>query len=342
VGEAVLEPKTLGRLGGLVQQVFGSNALTGRLGLVGCSVFLPGLDPETAQERCLKLVRVAAKELHLDLAAGFVALPYLHLTRADAPEAARKALDHALLLPAPRVAGFDSTSLTVSADRLFARGDLYSALEEYKLALLADEDNLLAANSLGICYTRLHKHAQAAALFDTVAAKDQENLMAWYNLGSVCLKLGETTRARAAFERCQELNPDHVFSTVRLGQLDEADGDTQSARERYLAVAQNNGGAALGHRHLARLDLAAGRTDEARERLHQALLANPRDPAALAMLAGLYLDAGQDPEIAEALARQCTALAPSRIDGWRLLARALEAGGKTREARDAEAQAETL
>ncbi|MFW6005424.1 MAG: tetratricopeptide repeat protein, partial [Desulfonatronovibrionaceae bacterium] len=59
------------------------------------------------------------------------------------------------MLSFPHVACFDSLTLTVSADRLFTQGDLFRAMEEYELALADDDSNILARNSLAICYGRL-------------------------------------------------------------------------------------------------------------------------------------------------------------------------------------------
>jgi predicted Zn-dependent protease len=78
-----------------------------------------------------------------------------------------------------------------------------------------------------------------------------------------------------------------------------------------------------------------GRLEEAREELHDALAHNPYDAIALQLLAGLYLDAGEDAAVAESLARQSVALRPDLRASWLELARALEASGKKRDAREA-------
>jgi predicted Zn-dependent protease len=81
-----------------------------------------------------------------------------------------------------------------------------------------------------------------------------------------------------------------------------------------------------------------GDKERARECLHLALNANHNDHFAMFLLARLYLDSGEDPQIAEVLARQCSALAPEKDDYWDLLVRALEVQGKDDEARSAEAR----
>ena len=330
-----LEP-AVRELAGLAREALGTQldaeALAGRYGVAGLCWFLPSANPEDAHARFAALAETVRERLGLAVAVGLAAHPYLNFAKAHAPENCRKALDHALMLPAPQVALFDSVSLNVSADRHFARGDLYAAVEEYRLALLADEDNLLAANSLGVCYARLGRAAQALPLFERVAKAEPDNLMAHYNHGSICLRLGDMARAEADFTRCLKLDPEHGFSLVRLGQLAEERGDAETARGLFARALESAPGPAGAARHLARLELAAGNGEAARELLHTALTANPHDAAALALLAGLYLDAGQDPEVAESLARQCTAIAPHKKTYWALLARALDAGGRTEEA----------
>jgi diguanylate cyclase (GGDEF)-like protein len=311
----------------------------GRFGLGGLVHFLPGEDGPAILDHARELAAQAVSELGLDLAIGLYAHPFLSFARADALECARKALDHAMLLPAPRVALFDSVSLNVSADRLFAEGDLYAAVEEFKLSLLADGANLLARNSLGICYARLGKAEPARREFELVVAAEPDNVMAHYNLGWACQRLGEDAAARAAYERCLTLDPGHGFSLLRLGSLAEAAGDMSSAEDLYQKALGTPGGESAAHRPLARLYVAMGERERAREHLHLALAANHNDALALHMLARLYLDAGEDPQIAESLARQAAALMPERQEFWDSLVLALDLQGRHEEARRASARA---
>ena len=51
---------------------------------------------------------------------------------------------------------------TFSADRLYVDGDIYGAIEEFSFWLfLLDSDNILARNSLGICYAQVGKPDKA-------------------------------------------------------------------------------------------------------------------------------------------------------------------------------------
>jgi len=310
----------------------------GRFGLGGLVHFLPGADPAELDRRAQELCRQASAEHGLDLAVGLARHPFLHLAKADMLDCARKGLEHALLLPAPRVAVFDSLSLNVSADRLFAEGDLYGAVEEFKLALLADSGNTLARNSLGICYAQMGKADLARREFEQVVAAEPDNVMAHYNLGWACQRLGEIASARAAYENCLSLDPGHGFSLVRLGSLAEAAGDLSSAEDLYQKALDMPGTEAAALRPLARVALAQGDPGRARECLHLALAANHNDAQALHMLARLYLDSGEDPQIAEVLARQAAALMPEHQDFWDTLVLALNRQGRTEDALKAEAR----
>ncbi|MDP2848378.1 MAG: diguanylate cyclase [Humidesulfovibrio sp.] len=315
-----------------------ARAAGGRFGLGGLVHFLPGEVGQTALARAEELCSQAAAEHGLDLAVGIFSYPFLNFAKADALECARKALEHALLLPAPRVAQFDSVSLNVSGDRLFVEGDLYAAVEEFKLSLLADSDNVLARNSLGICYAQLGKADQARREFELVVAAEPTDVMAHYNLGWACQRLGETSLARAAYERCLKLDPSHNFSLLRLGSLAEGAGELDQAEAFYTRALATPGGEASALRPLARVALAKGQADKAREHLHLAISANHNDAFALHMLAKLYLDVGEDPQIAEVLARQSSALMPERQEFRDALVKALTLQGRLDEARQVEAR----
>lgn len=324
----------------MCRNVFGQEIDGGRFSASKLLFFFPDKIPEDITEGVAEVCELARERLGFELAVGMAGHPYLGLSKADVVENCRKALEHALLLPeGPKLAVFDSISLTVSADRHFTQGDLYAASEEYKLALVADPKNLLARNSLGITLARLGQYAKARAEFEQAVKMDGKNAMAAYNLGCALSRLNEKALARKAFQKCLRLNPSDVFSLLRLGRMSEEDGRYANALQYYKkAEAAEGGGIAL--RHLARLCMLRGQAEEAREYLRQALVFDPRDAFSLNLMASLYLDGGDDPAIAEAMARQSAALRPDRKEFWRNLARALEAQGKSDEAREAFARAE--
>ncbi len=307
----------------------------GRFGLNSLIFCHSGLDADSLKIRYETLCRSIASRLGVRAGTGLACWPFLQFRPSDMIECVRKALEYALLLPEPHVGLFDSLAMNISADKRQSRGDTFGAIEEYKLALLADENNALAWNSLGVCMATLGRFAEARGFFEEALKRTPEDPMVTYNLGAVCQSLHDAEAAARHFRACLELAPDHLYAEIRLGQLAEETGAFQEARSHYEAAATLDTGSALPFRNLARLALHEKRPEQAREYLHQALLRNPRDAAALSLMAGLYLDGGEDPELAESLARQSVARRPDLRKGWIVLARALEALGRKGEANEA-------
>ncbi len=320
------------QLGTMAAEKQGPDMLLGRFSFSTLACLIPESGARDVEDSAKALVRDAGETLRGSVYVGLAEYPWLNFNKADTLENCRKALEHALLLPEPNAVVFCTTSLTVSADRAFSSGDIYSAVEEYKLALLADETNLIARNSLGVCYARLGKYGEASAQFAAILRQAPDDIMATYNQGHTLLKQGEPDQARHFFERCLELDPKHIFSLIRLGQLAEQSDDMGAARDCYARARSIPGGEGLTHRHLARLEMREGNLEQAREHLHQALVHNPKDALAMHLLAKMYLEQGEDAEIAETLARQSVALFPEQGAYWDVLAKALESQGRHEEA----------
>lgn len=285
------------------------------------------------------------KKYGLEAAAGLAGYPFLQFRKAEMQDCALKALEYALLLPEPRAGVCNSLALNISADRRYSLGDVFGAVEEYKLALLADQTNVMAWNSLGVCMAALGRQHEARRHFlEALRQKPDETRAAQlcYNLGTVCQNLGERRAAARYYRQCVKIAPDHLFAHIRLGQLCEQGGRRGEARRFYeqaAAIEDDRPGApSLARRHLARVAARQRRGGEARELLHEALLRNPNDAAAMLLLAKIYLDGNEDPAMAELLARKSVGL-HDRPEAWQTLGRALRALEREEEARVAEARA---
>ena len=323
----------------LCLEEFGSKTLGGRYGINSLIFYHPAADIAELSETYARLSRELEQRLGLGVAVGIAQHPYLEFRKADALENARKALEYAMLLPKPHVGLMDSLALNISADKRFSQGDTFGAIKEYQFALLADEKNGMAWNSLGICFAGLSRHAEAERHFTRALECNPQDAMALYNLGYMHQSQGRQEEAQARYRECLGIDPGHLYAMVRLGQIAENSGETKEARDFYEKAATLPGGASLTYRHFARLCVSEGKADEAREHLHEALLHDPQDPLSMALLAQLYLDGGEDPEMAATFARQSVSLRPDLKPGWLQLARALEAMGKTREAKEAKLKA---
>lgn len=326
----------------LCGETLGSEVIAGHYGRNSLIFFHPNCNGQTAQERHARLARVFFKQFGLEAITGIAAYPYLFFRKSDILENCAKALEYALLLPDSEIGVFDSVAMTISADKKFSHGDSFGAIEEYKSALLADESNTTARNSLGVCLAGLGRGSEARRCFEDVLAFEPDNVMAHYNMGRVCQSLGETGQARNEYRKCLALEPEHTFAMLRLGQLAEREKQWDEARNLYQRAAVLPGGGSAPLRFLARLCMREGKEHEAREFLHEALGHNPQDPLSLQLLAHLYLNQGDDPEIAAVLARESIALMPEFAGAWLELARALEACGRIEEARRARLHAAEL
>lgn len=330
----------------LFRDVFGVNTLGGRYGLTSLIAFHPDASPESLKPKYEELCSLLMERFFPGREGAFAAVglagcPYLDYRKADVLENCSKALEYGVLLPAPHVGVFDSLAITISADKRFSHGDVLGAMTEYKQALLADGDNALAWNSLGVALARLGRHGEARIHFDRAIALEPD-AMTFFNMGYSCQCLDERQDARRYYEECLAEDAEHVYAMVRLGQLAESENDYEAARDWYDKAGALPEGGAVTRRCLAGLALRENNVEEAREFLHEALALDPQNAVALQMLAEIYLDGGEDAEVAEALARQSVALRPGRKAGWLALARAFERGGRRREAREALVRAGSL
>lgn len=284
-------------------------------------------------------------ECGIDAVVGLAVYPFLQFRKGEMLECCRKALDFALLLPDQRVGSFGSLALNISADKRYSQGDVFGAVEEYKLALLADSGNAMAWNSLGVCMAALSRHNEARRYFKEALKRSPDDGATLYNLGVVCQNLGEKRAAARHFRACIKADPQHIFGHIRLGQMAERSGRLKDARTFHSRAAEledigGTGRSGLARRHLARVALRQRKPHEARELLHEALVRNPQDALAMQMLAALYLDGNEDPSMAEMLARQSVGLHPDNKQAWLLLARALQALGREKDSQAAIACAE--
>lgn len=284
-----------------------------------------------------------AKNLQFSFSAGIFQYPFLNFGKEESEAYALKALEYAQLLPEPHIGILDSLALNINADKLYSLGDTFGAIEEYKLALLADSQNVMARNSLGVCMADIGKREEAVKLFkEALEQSEDRELKAkiFYNLGVVFQKRNEPASARKYYTQCVRLEPAHVYAWFRLGKINEKIGLRKAARvfyEHAAVLAEDNPELRnVAERQLARLEEDRGDREKARELLHDALLREPEDAAAMLELAKSYLE--DDLAIAEMFARKSAAIAGS-AEAWKLLATILVEQGKKEEALKAEARA---
>ena len=319
-----------------------SEGMVGEYSTNGLIIYLPHTNPEQAEEIACKIREEACKGNQASLTLGISFYPCFHFNKSEILTNCRKAFEHALLMPIPKLAIFNSTSLTISADRHFTHADLANAIEEYKGALLMDSGNHTARNSLGICYAKLGQLSSAFQEFQKIADQEPNNHYVLYNLGYTYLKLDRVDEAEQCFCKCLEYSgnheddpavPEQVFSLLRLGEIAERNQDPERARNFYGQALEGQEGAGHAYRFLGNLELKQGNWETAKNNLHQALIHNPRDAEAMYLLARIYLEQGEDPEVAESLAQKSIGIRPHVQHYRELLRQALLSQDKTQEAR---------
>jgi len=284
----------------------------------------------------------------IDSIFGLANYPYLQFGKDDIINCCLKSIDFTMLLPpTERVGTFGSLALNISADKKYSQGDVFGAIEEYKLALLADSSNIMSWNSLGVCMAVLSLYSEARHYFQEALKREATNASTLYNMGVACQNLKSKRTAISYFKKCIKAEPNHYYAHIRLGQMAEQAKQFKYAKTYYLKATKiadevDIKGSALSLRYLARLAIQQNKTVEARELLHEALIKNPQDAMAMYMLASVYLDNDEDPSMAEMLARKSIAIYPDYKPSWIILSKALQSLDKKEDANSAQSYALSL
>ncbi len=169
------------------------------------------------------------------------------------------------------------------------------------------------------------------------------NFVAEDNLGAELIKQGNIEAARARFQRAIDINPKDPFSQLNIGVCDKKMGNLQSAAEHYqaalkLSVEPNLRLTAFSN--LGSLYRMSHNYDASRANYEAALRINPENAMPLIGLGLLSYKTGDAAGAVNYYSRGL-ALEPSDV-GYILLARALQAAGRTSESSAALEQAKRL
>lgn len=120
------------------------------------------------------------------------------------------------------------TGLEFQARRVIVKDPLPRQDRDQAVALVADGDELLAAN----------RRTAALAAYSRAARTDPQLAIAWHGLGEALVTKGKTLHALAAYRTAAEVDPDFVEAyfgaamvLARLGRLDDAIVQMQRALE---------------------------------------------------------------------------------------------------------------
>ena len=171
---------TAGILDGLCSK---ENGLWGTLeaGLFGC--FFPDISGSDSFELARNFQKHLKKKTGKTVTIGVASFPTLAYKKPEIINNACKALDHATFFGANSLIAFDDISLNISGDKLYEKGNIQEAINEFKTALKLDPGNENVHNSLGVCYGLQSHYDSAIAEFKRAIAIAPAEYMALYNLG---------------------------------------------------------------------------------------------------------------------------------------------------------------
>lgn len=192
-------------------------------------------------------------------------------------------------------------------------------------------------------HTQMKYWANTTDLWSHTLEATGPNFVAEDNLGAELIKEGKIQAARERFQNAININPEDPFSQLNIGVCDKKMGNVQSAAEHYqaalkLSVEPNLRLTAFSN--LGSLYRMSHNYQAARANYEAALRINPESGMTLIGL-GLLAQTTGDAAGAVNYYSKELALEPSDV-GYILLARALQAAGRTSESSAALEQAKRL
>ena len=199
------------------------------------------------------------------------------------------------------------------------RGDVYRAVELYKLALAKNVNYIEALVGLSEAFFELGEYGEALNHVQSSLLLDRSNPDLLNLEGRTLIGLGRFEEARERFQEAIELEPNNLDAQFGLAELDVAYGRTGSAEERYQEALQTS---PQNRRALLSLVLLAherGDDRKAEDYVERVLRYHPDNPH-VRYLAGIHflrqgslLDAQYHTEVS-------LSLAPDSVDSTLLLA----------------------
>jgi len=286
------------------------NGLWGQLetGLFGS--FFPEKNRSDGLDVARGIQAKVAKKTAKTVTIGLASFPTLTYQRSEIITNARKALDHAAFFGANSLTAFDDVSLNISGDKLYEKGNIQSAINEFKLALELDPGNVNVRNSLGVCYGLQSHYDAAIDEFKQVIAIDPDEYMALYNLGLVHLLTDQPDRALGYFLDADKINPDNYEVAFQTGKLYLERGNLKKSRPYLQRAAELKPASGQIYRYLGDCYAANHNLEAATSAYKKAIKHNPHDAAALSALGSLFDDLGENPEITRMFLSESIKLSP--------------------------------
>jgi len=284
--------------------------LWGQIGydMLGCFYF------EKNYDSCMELAHKAQKNveelLNETISIGMAFYPATNFNKHQILDNALKALDHAAFFGTNSAVTFDAVSLNISGDKLYQKGDINSAINEFNAGLVLDPLNANIHNSMGVCYGVLGSFEKAKEEFETAIWLDSNEVMAIYNSGLVNLLMDNKDRALELFLEAEAIGEDVFEVEFQLGKLYlELDKPEKGKKHTEKAVGlKAESGPAF--RCLGNCNKAINKIDEAIAAYKKAIKLNPNDGDSLSTLGCLFDIKDENTEIATIFCRQSIEISP--------------------------------
>ncbi len=274
----------------------------------GC--FFPGREEAFGQKITAQIQAELAENRFETLSAGIAAYPFAGFEKYQILENAKKALAHAAFFGPRSVVVFDAVSLNISGDKLYQKGDVQGALQEFKRALTISPDNVNVHNSMGVCYAFLGDSQQALTWFQKTMALDPAEVLAVYNAGLTYLLLEDLQAALRYFIQADDMHDDIFEIPFEIGKLYLKLNAPKEARRYFERATSLRPEAAAGFRYLGQCYATEKRYPEAIDAYKKAIKQNPNDAFALSAMGCLMASEGENIEIATVFCRQSIEIEP--------------------------------
>ncbi len=193
---------------------------------------------------------------------------------------------------------------------LYDEGKYAEAIEEYKLALRRDPDDLFAKYNLAVVYQDQEKYDRAEKLYREILDQT-EDTRSRVNLAAIHYVRGDREAAYAELKQAARHNPDSAVPWSALGEYRQREKDFDRAENHYLQALEIDDQHAPTHHRLGRLLCETERPGPCRTHLEKAVALEPEEPLYLDTLAGFHETQGEAYEAIHLLER-LSVLEPDR------------------------------
>lgn len=286
------------------------NGIWGNLDASHFGCFFPEMDSRSALETAEWIQNSIRIKDSLTVSIGIAVYPQINFDCHRIMDNACKALDHAAFFGPSSIVVFDDVSLNISADRLYQKGDILSAIKEFKNALQLSPSNINVHNSLGVCYGVLGKTSRALEAFETAMWLDPDEVMPVYNAGYIHLVRGDVNAAIDFFYKADNIQKGLFEISFQLGSIFLERSHFTKAKPLLEAAVQSRSESGPANRNLGLCYKKLDMTKEAIGCYKKAVKINPNDAESLSALGILYDARDENPEIASILCRQSVEISP--------------------------------